>query len=323
MRPALSVILLTTLIGAGQGLFLALFSTDLAGRLGFYAAPGAAFLVNGTAVSLVFLGAGLVASFFHLGRPERAWRSASQWRTSWLSREVIVLPAFGAAALAYGAAHFLLAPAPTSATGLAIDTALVAGAVGSVLAIALYVCTGMIYACLRFLREWHSPLTVLNYVLMGFASGATLAAVLAAFAEPALARPIAGWALGATLVAFAGRASSLVRNARLRPISTAQTAIGVKHPRIRQVSQGFTAGSFNTLEFFHGRAPGTLRHVKGFFLATAFLVPSGLLAASLGTDSGNLAAAACLVQWAGLMAERWFFFAEANHPQNLYYQAVS
>jgi len=28
-------------------------------------------------------------------------------------------------------------------------------------------------------------------------------------------------------------------------------------------------------------------------------------------------------QAAGLLAERWFFFAQANHPQNLYYQVVS
>jgi len=29
------------------------------------------------------------------------------------------------------------------------------------------------------------------------------------------------------------------------------------------------------------------------------------------------------VQFAGLLAERWYFFAEARHPQNLYYQAIS
>ena len=29
------------------------------------------------------------------------------------------------------------------------------------------------------------------------------------------------------------------------------------------------------------------------------------------------------VQYAGLLAERWYFFAQANHPQNIYYQAIS
>ena len=32
---------------------------------------------------------------------------------------------------------------------------------------------------------------------------------------------------------------------------------------------------------------------------------------------------ALLVQAPGLIAERWFFFAQAKHPQNLYYQVVS
>jgi len=30
-----------------------------------------------------------------------------------------------------------------------------------------------------------------------------------------------------------------------------------------------------------------------------------------------------VIQFIGLIAERWFFFAEANHPQNLYYQTIS
>jgi len=30
-----------------------------------------------------------------------------------------------------------------------------------------------------------------------------------------------------------------------------------------------------------------------------------------------------LAQAIGLLAERWFFFAQARHPQNLYYQVVA
>jgi len=86
MRPAWSVILLTTLTGAGQGLFLAAFAT---GGPRYFAL-----------LAVALTAAGLVASFFHLGRPERAWRTAAKWRTSWLSREVIVLPLFMGLALA-------------------------------------------------------------------------------------------------------------------------------------------------------------------------------------------------------------------------------
>jgi DMSO reductase anchor subunit len=34
-------------------------------------------------------------------------------------------------------------------------------------------------------------------------------------------------------------------------------------------------------------------------------------------------ALAFVVQYAGLIAERWFFFAQSSHPQNLYYQAIA
>ncbi|HNJ84568.1 MAG TPA: dimethyl sulfoxide reductase anchor subunit, partial [Piscinibacter sp.] len=95
MNPALSVVFLTVLIGAGQGLFLALYGCELAG---FGATPQERDTLSlGAALALVFTGLGLLASFFHLGHPERAWRAAAMWRTSWLSREVIALPAFMAA----------------------------------------------------------------------------------------------------------------------------------------------------------------------------------------------------------------------------------
>ena len=33
--------------------------------------------------------------------------------------------------------------------------------------------------------------------------------------------------------------------------------------------------------------------------------------------------AAFVIQYVGLIAERWFFFADAAHPQNIYYQRAS
>ena len=106
MRPDASVLLLTTLIGAGQGLFLALFTVQAYALFGLLPVQhGHTFYAHGSLVALVLLACGLAASFFHLGRPERAWRSAAQWRTSWLSREVIVLPAFMGALALYAALH--------------------------------------------------------------------------------------------------------------------------------------------------------------------------------------------------------------------------
>jgi DMSO reductase anchor subunit len=294
VRPAWSVILLTTLIGAGQGLYLALFASR---------AP-APVLRAGLAVTLVLLVGGLAGSFFHLGRPERAWRSAAMWRTSWLSREVIALPAFMALVAAYGW------------TGNAAI-----GWAGAAACVALFVCTGMIYACLPFLQEWRTPLTVVNFALLGVASGLTLAAALAAVLAPELAREYAVAALAAGALAYVSKLAALMRNAGLRPKSTLATAIGVKHPRIVQIAQGAMGGSFNTREFFHGRPREVVRAARMALLVLVYPVPALLLAA--GARSAALLGAAFALQFAGLLAERWYFFAEAKHPQNLYYQAIA
>ena len=311
MNPAFSVVFLTTLIGAGQGLFLALFGTELAGAAGV-ATGGRGFLAAGGAVALAFTAGGLVASFFHLGRPGRAWRSAAMWRSSWLSREVIALPVFMALLLLWAAGH---------AIGAGWTPAI--GALAALACIALFVCTAMVYASLRFLQEWASAYTLVNLALLGLASGCTLATALAAFGAPALVPAYGACALTLTLAAGVGRSLSLARNARLVPRSTLQSAIGIRHPQIAQRSMGFMGGSFNTREFFHGRTPGALRRVKWAFLIGAFVLPLALLAVGLSSASAALLALAFVVQYAGLLAERWFFLAQARHPQNLYYQAVS
>ena len=55
----------------------------------------------------------------------------------------------------------------------------------------------------------------------------------------------------------------------------------------------------------------------------SFVVPVALLGIGLTLASAPLLAIAFVIQYVGLLAERWFFFAQANHPQNLYYQVIS
>lgn len=310
MNPPLSVVFLTTLIGVGQGLFLAVFAVE-AGMAGSAAVPPD-FFVYGDLLALSFLLAGLVASFFHLGHPERAWRAAAKWRTSWLSREVIAHPAFMALVAGHAWAHYIGAQ----------HTLLIAFA-GAAMSLALFYITAMNYVCIRFLQEWATPLTIVNYTLLGSASGCTFATALAAALAPELAGTLGAWAVALTVLAAISRIASLARNARIRHKSTLQSAIGMRHPRIAQKSQGFMGGSFSTREFFHGRSRPVVQGVKWAFLLLAFPVPVLLL--GFGPESPLLATAALAfaIQYAGLIAERWFFFAQANHPQNLYYQAAS
>src|SRR5258706_12194155 len=135
MNPALSVVFLTTLTGLGQGLFAMVM-------LGHVAGAQTRYLLLGSSTAVLLATLGLFASFFHLGRPERAWRTAMQFRTSWLSREVIALPLFMGLVLLYW---------------LAVRTgwggAVMIGLLALVACIGLWICTAMIYMCIKFIQE--------------------------------------------------------------------------------------------------------------------------------------------------------------------------
>jgi DMSO reductase anchor subunit len=321
----MSVVFLTTLIGVGQGLFIALFTAQVYSIVELLPAEDHMFYANGAMASVLFLIAGLVASFFHLGHPERAWRAAAMWRTSWLSREVIVLPAVIGSIMIYGLVHVFeldlsIVGIHTKIPG---DLSLMVGAVGTLLAFTLYLCTGMIYACIKFLQEWATWLTVVNYTLFGLASGFLLATAYSAFGAPGLTSFYAAWTLITTATVMVTRVASLIRNARIKFKSTPQSAIGIRHTRIAQKSQGFMGGSFNTREFFHGVRPVLFRSLKWVFLVLVFPVPMILLWVGYEGNSVPLLLAAFGVQYVGLLVERWFFFAQSNHPQNNYYQTIS
>ena len=325
MHPAFSVIFLTTLIGAGQGLYLAMVTGQLYAIARFLPVQADRFYALGSLIALVLLIAGLVASFFHLGRPERAWRAAAKWRTSWLSREVIVLPIVMVLVFAYGVAHWLEWTQPLFQVGeaLQVDLTLLLGILGTLASFALFVCTAMIYAGVKFLQEWHTPLTVTNFIFLGAASGFMLAAAYSAYIGNPLVTFFGTWAVILTLAGLVSRVSHLMRNAHLKRKSTVQTAIGVRHTSLVQRAQGATGGSFNTREFFHGQSHAVVSGVRALFLILVFPVPILLIGAAYATESQSLAIVAFFVQFCGLLAERWSFFAEARHPQNLYYQSVA
>lgn len=325
MHPAFSVIFLTTLIGAGQGLYLAMVTGQLYAIARFLPPQKDQFYAMGSLVALVLLAAGLGASFFHLGRPERAWRAASKWRTSWLSREVIVLPIVMALVFAYGAAHWMEWTRPLFQLGasLQVDMTLLLGLLGTIASFALFVCTAMIYAGVKFLQEWHTPLTVTNFIFLGAASGFMLAAAYSAYIGNPLVTFYGTWAVILTVAGLASRLAHLRRNGHIKHKSTPQTAIGVRHNALIQRAQGATGGSFNTREFFHGRSPRFVEMVRYAFLILVFPVPVLLIGAAYVTESSILPILAFMVQFLGLIAERWSFFAEARHPQNLYYQSVA
>jgi len=213
----------------------------------------------------------------------------------------------------------------------------------------------MIYACLRMLREWATPLTPLAFAALGLANGLGLAAAWFACAAQRLGAQYAdvlhggvadvrvaslesaqasvgvlcATAMVATLAAVAIKGAWWWRCATLQPASTLQSALAIGHPQIRQLSMGMTGGSFNTREFFHGAPPWVMSVAPVAMVAFGAVLPMVAFGAAamarpgLNATVGALLCLVVLLQCSGVLCERWLFFAWARHPQNLYYQRVS
>jgi sulfite dehydrogenase (quinone) subunit SoeC len=250
-----------------------------------------------------------VAASFHLGHPLRAWRAAAMWRTSWLSREVIVLPLFMAVVAGWGFTH--LRGTPLLALGLA----------ASALALLLYLCTGMIYAAVKVIREWATPLVPLNFALLGLASGLMVCALLLGVLDERRMAQVAVACTVSLALATVSRLFTHWRNRRLPPKTTVQTALGIRHPRIVQTSQGMTAPTFGTREFFHGQGAARVRWVQLAALVLGALVPLTLLVATGAKLTVVMLGFLIIMHAIGLISERWWFFAEGKHPQNVYQQS--
>jgi DMSO reductase anchor subunit len=311
MRPQFSIIFFTTLAGMAQGLLFFVALLNIEGPV--LSAPFLSMLV--LPVSFILLSLGLVASFFHLGHPERAWRAAMMWRTSWLSREVIALPlVMLLTAMTFFFVASGIAPAWLWAA-LLIST------------LALWICTAKIYQCIRFIQEWSHPSTLTNFILLGLTSGGLLLEfLLMLWSDPSVPLGM-GLVSGANFILLFLAINLKLwiwrRNQKLKPQSNLATATGIKGDNIRQTSMGFMGGSFNTREFFHHQTDQVIGNIRKIILLMAYIGPMILLAISMNSSSISLIAIALLMHYIGQLAERWMFFAEANHPQNLYYQRVS
>ena len=311
MRPQFSIIFFTTLAGMAQGLLFFVALLNMEGPV--LSAPFLSMLA--LPVSFILLSLGLVASFFHLGHPERAWRAAMMWRTSWLSREVIALP---------------LVMLLTAMTFFFVASGIVPAWLWAALLIStlvLWICTAKIYQCIRFIQEWSHPSTLTNFILLGLTSGGLLLEfLLMLWNDPNVPLGM-GLISGANfiLLFFALNLKLWIwrRNQKLKPQSNLATATGIKGDNIRQTSMGFMGGSFNTREFFHHQTDRVIGNIRKIILLMTYIGPMILLAISINSASISLIAIALLMHYIGQLAERWMFFAEANHPQNLYYQRVS
>lgn len=287
MHPAPSVIVFTVLSGLGFGFlaFLAVGAPLLAGWPAFFGWS----LGYGLAV------AGLTASTFHLGNPQRAWRAFTQWRTSWLSRE-------GWASVA---TLIVLAPMALSDwLGLGLPRGV--GWAGAALCVLTVLCTSMIYAQLKTVPRWNHGLTPVLFLAFAAAGGAILAQRLP------LALVLCA-VLGLLLIA----AFRIGDGAFARRAQTLGTATGLDRIGAARVFElPHTGGNYLSREMIHVVGRRHALKLRVIAVLCAAVLPAALLAL-LPPLWGT--AVAALVHLIGAFAARWLFFAEAEHVVGLYY----
>lgn len=305
MHPALSVIFFTVLSGAGLGLYALLVLAQLSGSS---AALGASMQLGGGMLALALVAAGLVSSTFHLANPKNAWRGVTQFRYSWLSREAVLAFLFFPLALAYLATDYF---------GFARATQIALGSLSVALAWAILFSTGMIYACLKTIRQWHTPLVPAVFIANGHFSGALILLVLAAVD----AKPLGVYSVLAIGSAFAVAGLKTAYFFKFRPHAagtrTLAGALGMTAARAKLLDAGHTHGTFLTHEFLYDLGRRRAQGLRALFFLLSLVVPVGILA--FGTREASLLGVAALSCLAGLLVERWLFFTEAQHVVRLFH----
>ncbi|TKB45233.1 MAG: dimethyl sulfoxide reductase anchor subunit, partial [Mesorhizobium sp.] len=231
MHPAFSVVFFTTATGAGYGL-LALLGV-LAGQ-GFIP-PDFWLGLTGMGLALGLISAGLLSSAGHLGRPERAWRAFSQWRSSWLSREGIASVATFVPAGLFGIGWVVL--------GRTSGWVAVAGLLAAIGAVATVCTTGMIYASLKPIAQWHSRFTLPGYLIFSAMTGSVLLnALLQGFGVGSAA--VLACALLATFAGWGWKLVTWRYNDRLEIPTTANTATGLAGGTVRSIEWPHTEENY-------------------------------------------------------------------------------
>ena len=307
MHPSFSVIFFTTASGAGYGLLA------LLGVLTPLGIVPASQLFGFVALALALGGitVGLLSSTFHLGRPERALRAFSQWRTSWLSREGV---------------SSVLTYVPAGVFGIFWvffgTISAVSGVLAALGAVVTVFCTAMIYRSLKPIQRWHNSWVLPNYLALALMNGTLwLSLLLQVFG---VAQPVTAWLTLATIVLAAALKLGYWRFIDTTASrSTAESATGL--------------GAFGTVRLFE--APNTsenyLLKEMGFQIARkhsaklrrialilGFILPFVLSLVPLASSVWLSAVAAVLaapLATVGVLVERWLFFAEARHSVTLYY----
>ena len=184
----------------------------------------------------------------------------------------------------------------------------------------------MIYASLKSVQAWHTPLTPLCYLLFAAAGGFSLAAFFAAAGGGPVTLP-ARWPLVFLVAAWTAKLFWRNRMNTLRPMSTPETATGLGFiGKVRLFERPHVNDNYLTSEMgFRGRAKACGEACRDFARIWRRRAGAGVScrwwrpARSPGSSAALIALLAVASHAAGMLVERWLFFAEARHAVMNYY----
>lgn len=307
MKPAFSVLFFTVTSGIGYGLLMWLVAMQLisddVGVLDNF------LIIGFVGLSLATLG--LLSSSLHLVNPKNAWRAFNRFRTSWLSREGVFSVLYYPIILLY--AYLLY----RNSEELTIFVKLL-GILSLVIAVATVVCTGMIYASLKPIRQWHNPLVIPLYLLFSFMSGALAYSMLQLHLVGNLPPNVIQAVLVLLIVAF-GTKFLYFKSIGKPEGSTIGSATGFSQAQVRLLDVGHSADTFLTNEFVFDAGAVKLLRLRRLMFTLTFGVPLALIVAAYYFQVAPAAYLAMLSMYVGLFVERWLFFAEARHVVRLYH----
>ena len=306
MNPAYSVILFTTASGAGYGLLSMLALAGAShGR-----ASTMAFAFTSLFIALALITTGLLSSTLHLGRPERAWRAFSQWRSSWLSREGIAAIITYPIAIAFGVCWSGLIDAPALIAPLGYATA--------IMCFVTVFCTAKIYSSLKTIRAWNQPLVCPVYIAFALATGTVLLTAIAEF----FGRFVIFQSLLATIAVFIALMLKFIYwrkidGAKRSHTMAAATGLGAKDGEsVRQWEVPHTSTNFIMKEMGYVVGRNHARKLRMLCLILLDIVFFMMLfCPNLPWISYLAVPLVAVAAW----IERWLFFAEAEHVVGLFY----
>ena len=303
MHPAFSVLIFTVTSGAGYGLLAWLGAGQL---LGFTETLTINQQIILGVIAMVLVSIGLVSSTMHLANPKNAWRSFSRFRTSWLSREAVFAILLYPVAGLYAAAIFWQWSGIHILAGLSM-----------ILALVTLFTTSMIYASLKTIRQWHTPMVPALFMAYALISGGLLfVAVSALFV--ALNPQLLAVVMGLVIITLALKLVYFFWQGKPQG-ATIQTATGFSQASVRLLDAGHSAPTFLNREFGYQIAADQLFRLRIVMTLVTFIVPLGLVFwVSGGAVRIELLGLAWVIMMAGLLLERWLFFAEARHVVRLY-----